>query len=37
MTKIKNEYLTYEYHDEKYIGRFFIDLNIDFLYEQINF
>ena len=37
MTKIKNEYLTYEYHDEKHIGRFFIDLNIDFLYEQINF
>ena len=37
MTKIKNEYLTYEYHDEKYIGRFFIDLNIYFLYEQINF
>ena len=22
MTKIKNEYLIYEYHDEKYIGRF---------------
>ena len=37
MNKIKNEYLTCEYHDEKYIGRFFIDLNIDFLYEQINF
>ena len=37
MTKIKNEYLTYEYDDEKYIGRLFIDLNIDFLYEQVNF
>ena len=37
MTRIKNKYLTYEYHDKKYIGRFFIDLNIDFLYEQINF
>ena len=37
MTKIKNEYLKYEYHDEKYIERFFIDLNTDFLYEQINF
>ena len=37
MTKIKNEYLKYEYHDEKYIERFFIDLNIDFLYEQLNF
>ena len=37
MTKIKNEYLKYEYHVEKYIERFFIDSNIDFLYEQISF
>ena len=37
MTKIKNEFLKYKYRDEEYIERFFINSNIDFLYEQINF
>ena len=37
MTKIKNEYLKYEFYDDEYIERYFIDLNIDFLYKQINF
>ena len=37
MTKIKYEYLKYEFYDDEYIERYFIDLNIDFLYKQINF
>ena len=37
MTKIKNEYLKYEFYDVEYIERYFIDLNIDFLYKKINF
>ena len=37
MTKIKNEFLKYEYHDEEYVKRFSIDSNIDFLYKQINY
>ena len=37
MTKIKNEYLKYEFYDDEYIERYFVDLNIDFLYKQINF
>ena len=37
MTKIKNEFLKYEYCDEEYVKRFSIDSNIDFLYKQINY
>ena len=37
MTKIKNEFLKYEYRDEEYIKRFSIYSDIDFLYKQINY
>ena len=33
MTRIKNEFLKYEYRDEEYVKRFSIDSNIDFLYK----
>ena len=37
MTKIKNEFLKYQYRDEEYIKRFSIYSDIDFLYKQINY
>ena len=37
MTKIKNEFLKYQYRDEEYIKRFSIHSDLDFLYKQINY
>ena len=35
MTKIKNEFLKYEYHDEEYIKRFSIYSDIDFFINKL--
>ena len=37
MNKIKYRYLEYELNDNEYIERNFKDLDIDHLYEKINF
>ena len=37
MNKIKYRYLEYELNDDEYVERNFKDLNIDHLYEKINF